>query len=64
MITYYPLQTSSNNFPDHAGKTIFNNLKNDVSSLIILLCESKSNNSNDIINKNQLIKLLMILMRI
>jgi len=39
------------------GKTIFNNLKNEVKSLIKSLCESHSNNTNDIINiinKNQI----------
>ena len=40
--------------PNHMGKTIFNNLNNKGKSLIKSLCEKSSNNTNDIINKNQL----------
>jgi len=38
------------------GKTILNNnyLNNDVKSLTKSLCESQSNNTNDMINKNQI----------
>ena len=41
------------------GKTIFNNLNDEVKSLIKSLCESQSNNTNDTINiiyKNQIKK--------
>jgi len=37
-------------------KTIFNNLNNEVKSLIKSLCESQSNNTDDIINKNKIKK--------
>jgi len=37
-------------------KTIFNNLNNDTKSIIISLCESETNNSNHIINRNQIKK--------
>lgn len=55
----YTLLTSSRNSPNYMGKTIFNNLNNEVKSLIKSLCESHSNNTNDIINiinKNQIKK--------
>lgn len=50
----YTLLTCSRNSPNHMGKTIFNNLNNKGKSLIRSLCENQVNNTNDIINKNQL----------
>jgi len=52
----YTLLTSSRCSPDNMGKTIFNNLNNDIKSLIISLCGSETNKSNDIINRNQIKK--------
>jgi len=50
----YTSLTSSRNSPNHMEKTIFNNLNNEVKSLIKSLCESQSNNTNVIINKNKI----------
>jgi len=46
----YTLLASSRNSPNYMGKTIFNDLNNEVKSLIKSLYESQSNNTNGIIN--------------
>lgn len=52
----FTLLKNSRISPNHMGKTIFNNLNNDVKSLIKNLCESQSINTNDINNKNRIKK--------
>lgn len=52
----YTLLTSSRNFPEYMSITIFNNLNIEVKSLIKNLYETRSNNTNDIIIKNQIKK--------
>jgi len=49
----YTLLSSSRNSAEYTGKTIFNNLNKEVKSLLKTLCEIHSNNTNDIIIKNQ-----------
>jgi len=53
----------SRNSPNYTGKTIFNNLNNEVKSLIKMLCENQLNNTNDIINKNQIEKAINKIVR-
>jgi len=55
----YTFLTSSTISSNYMGKTIFNNLNNEVKSLIKSFCGSQPNNTNDIINiinKNQIKK--------
>lgn len=54
--SYYTLLTSSRNSPKYMSKTIFNNLNKEVKSLLKNLCETHSNNTNDIVIKNQIKK--------
>ena len=52
------LSTSSRNSPEYMSKTIFDNVHIEVKSLIKDLRETSSNNTNDMIIKNQIKKVI------